>query len=296
MSLSQAQIDAYHRDGFIIVPDVLSPDEVAEMRRVTDGFVEDSRAVSQHDDIYDLEPGHSAANPRVRRIKKPHEHAPVYDRVMRHPRIVAMLQQLLGPAIRWDNSKLNMKSAGYGAAVEWHQDWAFYPHTNDDLCAVGVMMDDCAIENGPLLCIPGSHRGPVHDHHADGRFCGAMAADIDGVDYSKAVPCVGPAGAISIHHVRTIHGSAVNTSDKPRRLLLYQYSAADAWPLASKRDLDWDAWMGRILCGSHDGIVPRLEPVPVRLPLPGPLHSGSIYEIQRGTRKSFFEGAAAGAM
>lgn len=296
MSLTQVEVDAYRRDGFLIVPDVLSPTEVAELRRVTDGFVEASRAVAQHNDVFDLEPGHSPADPRVRRINTPHLQAEVYDRVMRHPRIVAILQQLLGPAIRWDTSKLNMKSAGYGAAVEWHQDWAFYPHTNDDLCAVGVMMDDCAVENGPLMCIPGSHRGPVHDHHADGHFCGAMAADLDGVDYSAAVPCIGPAGTISIHHVRTIHGSALNTSDKPRRLLLYQYSAADAWPLAPARPVDWDAWMGRMLCGDHEGMVPRLAPVPVRLPLPGPRHTGSIYEIQRGNRKGFFEGAGSGAM
>jgi phytanoyl-CoA hydroxylase len=43
-----------------------------------------------------------------------------------------------------------MKSAGYGAPVEWHQDWAFYPHTNDDLAAVGIMLDDCDLENGPI--------------------------------------------------------------------------------------------------------------------------------------------------
>jgi hypothetical protein len=146
------------------------------------------------------------------------------------------------------------------------------------------------------MCIPGSHLGPVHDHHADGHFCGAMAADAEGVDYSAAVPCTGKAGAISIHHVRTIHGSAVNTSTKPRRLLLYQYSAADAWPLAPARPVDWADWMDRLLCGTHDGIAPRLEAVPVRLPLPGPRHTGSIYEIQRGTRKSFFETTAAGAM
>ena len=45
----------------------------------------------------------------------------------------------------------------YGSPVEWHQDWAFYPHTNDDLLAVGVMLDDMELENGPLLVLPGTH-------------------------------------------------------------------------------------------------------------------------------------------
>ncbi|MFO0004492.1 MAG: phytanoyl-CoA dioxygenase family protein, partial [bacterium] len=61
---------------------------------------------------------------------------------MRHPRILAVLRALMHPTVRFDVSKLTLKAPGYGAAVEWHQDWAFYPHTNDDLAAVGVMMDD----------------------------------------------------------------------------------------------------------------------------------------------------------
>jgi phytanoyl-CoA hydroxylase len=77
--------------------------------------------------------------------------------------------------VRFDTGKLNMKSAGFGAPVEWHQDWAFYPHTDGDLAAVGIMPDDCGIENGPMMVIPGSHQGPVYDHHGpDGRFCGAI--------------------------------------------------------------------------------------------------------------------------
>ena len=44
--------------------------------------------------------------------------------------------QLIGPGVRYNGHKLNMKSGEYGSPVEWHQDWAFYPHTNDDLLAV----------------------------------------------------------------------------------------------------------------------------------------------------------------
>ena len=61
-----------------------------------------------------------------------------------------------------------MKSAGYGSPVEWHQDWAFYPHTNDDVLATGIYLDDCDVDNGPLMVLPGTHRGPTFDHHADG--------------------------------------------------------------------------------------------------------------------------------
>ena len=289
MQLSRDQIDAYHNDGFIVVEDVLSAAEVKALREVTDDFVERARDVATHDDVYDLEPSHSAAEPRVRRIKIPHAQHDVYASVMRHPAILALLQQLVHPSIRFDTSKLNMKAAGYGAAVEWHQDWAFYPHTNDDLAAVGVMMDDCAIENGPLLCVPGSHKGPIFDHHSDGVFCGAIDPATPGLALETARPCTGPAGSISIHHARTTHGSALNTSDKMRRLLLFQYRAADAWPLlGAQQPKSWEAWQSLMLCGDDDPVLPRCTAVPVRLPLPEARHAGSIYENQRGLKKSYF--------
>ena len=175
--LTKTQIDQYNETGAIVVPDILSADEVLRLRRVTDEFVERARGVTAHNEIYDLEDSHTPDNPRVRRIKTAHLHHPEYARLVRHPKILAVLQDLWGPDIRFDTAKLNLKCAGFGAPVEWHQDWAFYPHTNDDLAAVGVMFDDMEMANGPLMIVPGSHRGPIHDHHTDGIFCGAMDPD-----------------------------------------------------------------------------------------------------------------------
>ena len=286
--LSQAQIDEYNRVGAIVVPDVLSADEVAELRRVTDGFVERARQVRQHDAIYDLEDTHSEQEPRVRRIKTPHLHHPAFGKLVRHEKIVAVLQSLWGPDIRFDTAKLNMKSAGFGAAVEWHQDWAFYPHTNDDLAAVGIMMDDMALENGPLMIIPGTHTGPVFDHHFEGRFCGAMDPSRREVDYRAAVPLTGKAGSITVHHVRAVHGSAPNTSDRDRRLLLFQFRAADAWPLLGFPE-GLEAYDALMAAGSAQSIAPRLAAVPVRLPLPPADAAGSIYENQKGLKNRFFD-------
>ncbi len=288
--LTEAQKREYDEVGAIVVPDILSPEEVAELRRVTDSFVDRARSISTHDAIYDLEDSHSPAMPRVRRIKSPHLHDPAYAALVHHPRIVAALQSLWGPNIRFDTAKLNMKSAGFGAAVEWHQDWAFYPHTNDSLAAVGVMMDAMEPANGPLLIIPGSHKGPVFDHHAEGRFCGAMDPTNKDVDYSKAVALTGKAGSITIHHVRAVHGSAPNTSNKERRLLLFQFRAADAWPLLGFPD-GLDAYNALMVAG-QPSLEPRLAAVPVRLPLPPADAQGSIYENQKGLKTKFFQAAA----
>ncbi len=290
--LTDAQKAEYQRIGAIVVPDVLSAAEVAELRTVTDGFVERARSLATHDAVFDLEDSHTPSQPRVRRIKAPHLHHPAYARLARHPGIVAVLQSLWGPDIRFDTAKLNMKSAGYGAAVEWHQDWAFYPHTNDDLAAVGVMMDDIEPANGPLLIAPGSHRGPVFDHHAEGRFCGAMDPSRREVDFANALPLLGRAGSITVHHVRAVHGSAPNTSAKERRLLLFQFRAADAWPLLGFPEglAAYDA----LMVAGQPSVTPRLTAVPVRLPLPPADAQGSIYENQKGLRHRFFETPAAG--
>jgi phytanoyl-CoA hydroxylase len=288
--LSQAEIAAYRRDGFVVLPDVLSTGEIELLRRVTQEFVERARAVSANDDVFDLEDSHSPSEPRVRRIKTPHLHHPEYAAAARHPGIVAVLQDLWG-TVRFDTGKLNMKSAGYGAPIEWHQDWAFYPHTNDDLAAVGIMLDDCELDNGPMMVAPASHLGPVFDHHGpDGRFCGAIDPAACGIDVSRAVPCLGRAGSITVHHVRAVHGSATNFSGKERRFLLFQYRAADAWPLLGFKD-GIEKFDELLLAGSPT-LTPRLAPVPVRLPLPPAEYQGSIYENQRATGRRFFATAA----
>ena len=286
LGLTPEQIAEYNRVGALVVPDVLSAAELAELRAVTNRFVREAAAHTTHTPVYDLEDSHTPEQPRVRRIKAPHLHDPAYAAVVNHSGIVGCLQSLWGPDVRFDTAKLNMKSAGFGAAVEWHQDWAFYPHTNDDLCAVGVMMDDMELSNGPLLIVPGSHRGPVFDHHFEGKFCGAMDPTKRELDYGAAVPLLGRAGSITIHHVRAAHASAPNTSSRERRLFLLQFRAADAWPLLGFPD-GLEAYDALMVAG-HSSLSPRLADVPVRLPLPPADKQGSIYENQKGLKNKFF--------
>ena len=172
--LTQEQIDFYNENGYLGVENVLSAEEVADLQRTTDEFVEKSREVTEHTDVFDLEPGHTPANPRVRRIKNPVLHHIVYEQTLRHDRILNIVEQLIGPGVSHNGHKLNMKYPEFGSPVEWHQDWAFYPYTNDDLLAVGVAIDDMSLENGCLMVIPGSHKGPTYDHHQNGslRRCG----------------------------------------------------------------------------------------------------------------------------
>ena len=287
--ISEARRAAYDRDGFIVVPDLLTRDELAEIRGVIAALVAGATAVDTHTDVYDLEPGHTRSAPQVRRIKQPHKVHPAFDRIVRKRAVLDVVAALIGPNLRLQGSKLNMKAARYGSPVEWHQDWAFYPHTNDDVLAIGVMLDDMDVENGPLMVVPGSHRGPVWNHHGDdGRFCGLVdPADIK-AEIDRAVPLTGRAGSMSFHHVRALHGSALNTSDRDRNLLLYEIMAADAWPLMGVKD--FDDFNHRLLAGVQT-IEPRVTPVPVRMPLPPAERQGSIYENQSVAKRSYFQKA-----
>jgi hypothetical protein len=100
------------------------------------------------------------------------------------------------------------------------------------------------------------------------------------------VALTGKAGSITVHHVRAVHGSAPNLSPKARRLLLFQYRAADAWPLLGFPDL---TQYDQLMVAGASTLEPRLEAVPVRLPLPPAPNQGSIYENQRGMRTRFFK-------
>ena len=132
--LTREQVQSYRRDGYLLVENVLSASELATLRQVTDELVAASHAVTEHNHVYDLEPTHTPQAPRVRRIKEPHNVHPAFRDIAFSRKIADILTPLIGPSgLRFQTGKLNMKSAGYGAAVEWHQDWAFYPHTNDDL-------------------------------------------------------------------------------------------------------------------------------------------------------------------
>lgn len=289
--ISDKDVETYRRDGVIVVPEVLDTATLARVRTVIAELVAGAAAVTEHTDVYDLEPSHTPENPRVRRIKTPHKVHPIFDEIVRSPEVVGILQKLLGTGLRLHGSKLNMKSAQYGSPVEWHQDWAFYPHTNDDVLAIGVLLDDCDLANGPMLVTPGTHTGDsMWNHHDDeGYFAGLIDPDTIKDEIGRATPCMGKAGSMSFHHVRALHGSAMNTSDRPRNLLLYEVAASDAWPLAGVKDFaEFDS---RLIAG--DSVVaPRMTHVPVRMPLPPPKRQGSIYETQSASKKSYFTRAA----
>jgi ectoine hydroxylase-related dioxygenase (phytanoyl-CoA dioxygenase family) len=286
--LSPDQISFYRENGYLLIRNALLPDQLATLQRLTDEFIEASRAVSESNDVYDLDEGHSAIQPKLTRIKLPHIQHPAFWEVATSERLTSFLKPLVGNDIRLHTSKLNTKAPGGGAAVEWHQDWAFYPHTNDDMFALGIMLEDVEETNGPLMIIPGTHKGPMLSHHHDGIFCGAIDPADPLFDLERAVTITGKAGDMSVHHVRLLHGSAPNMSDRARKILFYEMGAADAWPINGSSGaytgmVQGDVWaklQQNMVCGVQP-VGARLADVPVVMPVPPAPDSSSIFKVQK---------------
>ena len=281
--LSLEQVKKYEKDGYIIIDNVIDKVILDKIKLATDKIVEKSSLINKSNDQYDLADNHSKNKPSIRRIKQPQNFDNTFKELLFYPSVIDKVTSLLGNNFRLHNGKMNMKSPSAGDLVDWHQDWAFYPHSNDDVLAVGIMLDDMTLENGSVLFVPGSHKGQVYNHHHNGYFAGAIDIKKNSIDLSKTVEVTGKAGSITIHHARLLHASKPNNSNSMRRFLLWEFAANDAWPLMGINN--YDDFNKKIISGNIIN-TPRLSNVPVRMPLPAAKNQGSIFENQKAVTKN----------
>jgi ectoine hydroxylase-related dioxygenase (phytanoyl-CoA dioxygenase family) len=280
----------YQAQGYVLIPGALNPAEVAELQATTDRIAAQAAGLTEENSLFDFEAAHTPEVPMVQRLKKPHRVDPLYFALAKHPAIFTLVQRICGENMRLSHSKINMKAAREGSPLEWHQDWAFAPHTNMSTCVASVMIDDVSLENGAMQVLPGSHQGPLFDHHdPELGFVGAVDIAAQKVDISGAESLVGAAGTVSIHHPMTMHGSGANRSGRQRRILFLEYAASDAFPLFY--DVDWDEYNARLLTGPATSEV-RTEPNYIKLPFPSRAGS-SIYKAQAHARARYFDKATA---
>jgi phytanoyl-CoA hydroxylase len=270
--LSDTQVDQFERDGFLYLEDIIPADTLQALRTEFEHWVDESR---QHDKPYgttfdgrprfDLEPGHCAHRPALRRIASPIEISDSYLAFMRDNRALDAVAQLFGPNIRFENAKLNSKQPGAATQVKYHQDFLFEPHSNDDMITVLFFIDEVTLQNGPLEVVPGTHKGPLYEHWNDGVFTGTVADDVIAAVKPLALPCSGPAGSACLMHTRLLHGSAPNLSASPRTLFICEYTAEDCHPLQSNHipsKYMYEVVRGhatnRVRCSSYDMTFPEV--------------------------------------
>jgi len=249
--LSQEQREFYFENGYLLLESFVSREWLDRIWEVSNTFIERSRGLSESDTVLALDPQHSAEHPRLRRLIDPTEHHPLYWEYVSQGPLVDVAEDLLGPAFKFHHSKLNFKWSSGGEEIKWHQDIQFYPHTNYGVVAFGLYMSDVDDSMGPMGVIPGSHRGEIHDQYdARDQWVGHISDDaMERVDLNKVKWLTGPAGSVTVHHCRSIHGSLPNMSERSRPLLLQTYTAADALPLTPRATVT-----------RHEGRMIRGEP------------------------------------
>ncbi len=281
-TLSPQQQAQFWQDGYLLVEHAVSADLLARLQRDFQQWTQDSR---HHQTAYgktldgrarfDLDAGHSAAKPGLRRVNAPIEVSDAYKEAMQSSHMTDCVAALIGPNVKFHHAKINAKLPGSQTAVKWHQDFPFTPHSNDALVTALLMIDDVTADNGPLEVVPGSHRGEIHSLWHDGVFTGAITNDMALKCQEQARTCIGPAGSVCLMHTRLLHGSAPNKTNRPRTLFICVYSAEDAVP-CSPNPVPTE-YEGLLVRGERTG---RIRTTPYEIELPQRPQTASFFDQQ----------------
>lgn len=267
--LSPQQVDRYRQDGFLVLRNVIGRRQLNVLLHELDGWIEESRSHSSNygetpdgKARFDLEAGHSAEQPRLRRISNPVDISKAYQGVLWDGPIVDAVVDLVGPDIKFHHCKLNIKLPSMETRVDYHQDEPFDPHTNDNSATVLLMLDDMTEDNGCLRVVPESHN-ERYSHYQDDRFTGAIDPKLFPDLERRSLAITGKAGDLCLLHSWTVHGGPPNRSHTPRRLLICDYRAADAYWLIPPLVLS--VYSGRVIRGKPSRVA-RLVAGSIELP------------------------------
>jgi len=228
--LTQEQIAAYNRDGYVKGLRVFSAEEIAEQRRYFDDLL--AKVIAKGGNSYSISTAHLS-------------YGKVYD-LLTHPRIVAYVKDILGDNIVGWGSHYFCKMPHDGKRVSWHQDASFWPMTPSKTVTVWLAIDDADVENACMRFVPGSHHyGHLTYHLSEETENNVLNQTVDNADqFGDPVDDVLQAGEISLHSDLLLHGSEANDSDRRRCGLTLRYCAADV-----RAYMDWNG-KGVIVSGS----------------------------------------------
>lgn len=230
--MTRKQREQFFEEGFIVLEGAIDDVWLNRLRSAMQEMIDKSRAVSKSDERFVLEDGHSADNPRLRRLSSPVMHHPVFWEFASTSPISQVAADVCGPDVKFYHSKLNFKWPKGGQLFDWHQDIPAWPHTDYSPVTIGLNMEDCNSQQGPLISIKGSHKEPLRSmYDANGKWVLRIEEDKLPAGWrGNAVEMTGPAGSLALLNCRIIHGSKRNASDRMRPLLLNVYSSANSMP------------------------------------------------------------------
>ncbi|HEY3059663.1 MAG TPA: phytanoyl-CoA dioxygenase family protein [Chloroflexota bacterium] len=219
----------YENQGYLVFPELLDSAELSTLRAALAEVLKEAEGLTESNDKFSVTPTDDGGW-SVRRIFNPISHHQAFHDLVFNPKILDVVENLIGPNIQLHHTKLNLKPpSNREARFEWHQDYPFFPHTNFDLLAVMIYFDDSTEENGCLTIVPGSHKlGPQYHLFAkDGAFSSQLADKSVVEDPTAWLKVPVPAGGMELHHCNMLHSSTANRGTRPRSAMVIQYRAAD---------------------------------------------------------------------
>ncbi len=224
-SLSAADAAAFARDGYVVKRGYFAKDEIDLVRSMIETDPAIRRNVLK---IADGDGGSTAL------ALWNHPGEDVFGAIARSERVAGAAEKLLDGEVYHYHSKLTMKMPGHGGRWEWHQDYGYWYQNGclfPDMLSVAIAVDPQTKANGCMQLIKGSHLMGRIEH---GRVAGQTGADVERVDHAmerlELVHCEMEPGDALFFHANTLHASAANTTDKPRRLLICCYNKASNNP------------------------------------------------------------------
>jgi len=223
MQLTREQIERFDRDGYLVIPDLLTADDVAQLQHETARYHETLTGALPAEVDVTWEP--DAKPPRVQQVLNAECLSDTLARVIRSPRLRGVVEPLLGPDVGLFHVKFIMKSPEVGGPVPWHQDYAYWTDQADAPLQLNCMvyLDDADEQNGCLQVLAGSQRSGLEAHA--GTTKGSFVHELDVSAFaSDVVSLPGKAGTGILFGALLKHASPPNRSTKPRRSFTAVYS------------------------------------------------------------------------
>ena len=247
----------YEEQGYLVVPSVLTRAELSDLRSALAEVLQRAEGLTADSPELMLARGFDGRF-HVKRVRDPIAQHRAFSALVRHSGILDLVENLIGPDIQLQQTRLNLKPRAPDSWFDWHQDYAVFPHTNFDFLVVMVYLDDSTPDNGCLTVIPGSHKlGPLpHWFRFEGAPHTQLADRRHVEDRSRWLMTPVPAGGVEIHHGNLLHSSGVNESDRPRSALLLWYRSSDNVQVGGSTNF---AGWGLQVRGVDRGIVRMVE-------------------------------------
>ncbi len=213
--------DAFEQNGFVIVEDVFSRQEISAISDEVDRVIEGMASYLPDKEVV-FEP--DTQPPRLRNAFRLHIYNDTFLQAAKHPSLIGAVQSILGKTLRLYGSQVFAKPAQVGSIVPRHQDMPYWPFQPYEMLSAWIALDDSTIENGCVRYVAGSHKLGMLPHAPSGVTGNSLGVVADPrIDALPEYPAEVRRGSCILHHCLTVHRSDANRSDKPRRGLIYVY-------------------------------------------------------------------------